>query len=100
MKYLVILFLIVACVGCNTNRTGWECISCDREIAKRAEVCQHCGQKYSQGWEPQWDNPGSYPRKVGELHPSDEGYYVCKEAKDRKEAKDQDYLPDSNTTGI
>ena len=95
MKYLVILFLIVACVGCNTNRTGWECISCDREIAKNAEVCQHCGQQYSHGaFELQRDHPGSYPRKVGELHPSDEGYYEW------KEAKDQDYLPDSNTTGI
>lgn len=103
MKYLVMLFLFVVCVGCNTNRTGWECKSCDREIAKSAEVCQHCGQKYSHGYKPQWDAPELYPRKVGELHPSDEGYDEWKEAKDRREGKDRsntDDLPFSNTTGI
>ena len=72
MKYLVTLFLLVVCVGCNRqeissknprsmddeNRTGYECYSCDREVALLAKTCPHCGQTLE----------NATPRKIGELH--------------------------------
>ena len=58
MKYLVTLFLLIVCIGCNTNRTGYECYSCDREVALLAKTCPHCGQTLE----------NATPRKIGELH--------------------------------
>lgn len=59
MKYLFICLLVLGAglVGCNTNKTGYECGSCKKEIAKYATTCPHCGRHYS------YDYP---PHKVGE----------------------------------
>ena len=59
MNYLFICLLVLGAgiVGCNTNKTGYECFSCHRETAMYAETCPHCGQNFT---------TGARPHKVGE----------------------------------
>jgi rRNA maturation endonuclease Nob1 len=46
MNYLFICLLVLGAglVGCNTNKTGYECWSCKKEVARNAKLCPHCGQ--------------------------------------------------------
>ena len=53
MKYLFICLLVLgtAFVGCNTNKTGYECVMCKKEVGKNAATCPHCGQEFQGGEE-------------------------------------------------
>ena len=49
MKWLliVVLALIVSISGCSNNKTGYECPTCEGEVANDTPRCVHCGQKYN-----------------------------------------------------
>jgi len=50
MKWLLIVLLALtsSIVGCSkNNNTGYECYSCDGEVARAALVCPHCGQPFT-----------------------------------------------------
>jgi len=48
MKWLLfVLALTVSISGCSNNKTGYECYSCDGEVARAALACPHCGQPFT-----------------------------------------------------
>jgi hypothetical protein len=49
MKWLLIVLLVFSVLvsGCNSNKTGYVCPTCEGEVASTAPACPHCGQVFS-----------------------------------------------------
>ena len=48
MKWLLIVVLVCSVLisGCSSNKTGYECFSCEEQVSGEARTCPHCGQPF------------------------------------------------------
>jgi hypothetical protein len=67
MKWLLIVLLVCSVLvsGCSSNKTGFECVNCEGEVAKLAPLCPHCGQPFRAWFTDEIKNSGvPDPRSV------------------------------------